>query len=185
MAWIVAPGSTMHRQTQAYSRLGHRLYVYENLDGSGFSAELAVDEGGILLRHDKVAEGVIADKAEPPAAMPEPGRRDRQIGLSPGPVRGSSPLCQAPISVPPHWITPGMAFTVGLPDCGLIDVEAQPGAGEPLNVPVDEVQRRGVGQVIQHLGIEVRSACAARRSASRTRASRSPKRGQHRDRQSL
>jgi hypothetical protein len=83
MAWIVAPGLTMHRQTQAYSRLGHQLYVYENLDGSGFSAELAVDEGGIVLRHDKVAEGVIADKAEPPAAMPEPAGAIAKLDLAP------------------------------------------------------------------------------------------------------
>jgi hypothetical protein len=77
-----------------------------------------------------------------------------------------------------------MAFTVGLPDCGLIDVEAQPGAGEPLNVPVDEVQRRGVGQVIQHLGIEVRSACAAPLSVP-DEGIAFTECGQHRDRQSF
>ena len=36
-------------QPQAYTRLGERLYLFENLDGGGFSAELPVDEDGIVL----------------------------------------------------------------------------------------------------------------------------------------
>ena len=48
MAWILAPGLTVEPQPQAYSRLAERLYLFENLDGSGFRAELPVDEEGIV-----------------------------------------------------------------------------------------------------------------------------------------
>jgi hypothetical protein len=49
MAWIFGPALTVHPQPQAYTRLAHRLYLFENLDGSGFRAELPVDEDGIVL----------------------------------------------------------------------------------------------------------------------------------------
>jgi hypothetical protein len=49
MAWIFAPDLTVHPQAQAYTRLAERLYLFENLDGSGFQAKLPVDEEGILL----------------------------------------------------------------------------------------------------------------------------------------
>ena len=49
MAWIFAPDMTFHLQPQAYTRLADRLYLFENLDGSGFRAELPVDEEGIVL----------------------------------------------------------------------------------------------------------------------------------------
>jgi uncharacterized protein len=49
MAWIFAPDLTVQPQPQAYTRLADRLYLFENLDGSGFRAELPVDEGGIVL----------------------------------------------------------------------------------------------------------------------------------------
>ena len=49
MTWIAAPDLTFQPQPQAYTRLAERLYLFENLDGSGFSAELAVDEDGIVL----------------------------------------------------------------------------------------------------------------------------------------
>jgi hypothetical protein len=49
MAWISAPGLTVHPQPQAYTRLAERLYLFENLDGSGFTAQLPVDEDGIVL----------------------------------------------------------------------------------------------------------------------------------------
>jgi len=48
-AWIFAPDLTVHPQSQAYTRLANRLYLFENLDGSGFRAELPVDEDGIVL----------------------------------------------------------------------------------------------------------------------------------------
>jgi uncharacterized protein len=49
MAWIFAPDLTVRPQRQAYTRLAERLYLFENLDGSGFRAELGVDEDGIVL----------------------------------------------------------------------------------------------------------------------------------------
>jgi uncharacterized protein len=49
MAWVFAPDLTVHAQPQAYTRLADRLYLFENLDGSDFRAELAVDEDGIVL----------------------------------------------------------------------------------------------------------------------------------------
>jgi hypothetical protein len=49
MAWIFGPELRVEPQPQAYTRLGERLYLFEKLDGSGFSAELPVDEDGIVL----------------------------------------------------------------------------------------------------------------------------------------
>jgi uncharacterized protein len=49
MAWVFVPDLTVHPQPQAYTRLADRLYLFENLDGSDFRAELAVDEDGIVL----------------------------------------------------------------------------------------------------------------------------------------
>lgn len=49
MAWIFAPELTVQPQPQAYTRLADRLYLFENLDGSGFRVELRVDEDGIVL----------------------------------------------------------------------------------------------------------------------------------------
>ncbi len=49
MAWVYALDLTIRPQPQAYTRLADRLYLFENLDGSGYSAELRVDEDGIVL----------------------------------------------------------------------------------------------------------------------------------------
>jgi uncharacterized protein len=49
MAWVHAPDLTVHSQPQAYTRLAERLYLFESLDGSGFKAELPVDEDGIVM----------------------------------------------------------------------------------------------------------------------------------------
>jgi hypothetical protein len=49
MAWVFAPDLTVHPQPQAYTRLADRLYLFENLDGSDFRAELPVDEDGVVL----------------------------------------------------------------------------------------------------------------------------------------
>jgi uncharacterized protein len=48
MAWVFAPDLTVTPQPQAYTRLAERRYLFENLDGSGFRAELPVDEDGIV-----------------------------------------------------------------------------------------------------------------------------------------
>lgn len=49
MAWISALELVPRAQPQAYTRLADRLYLFESLDGSGFRAELPVDEEGIVL----------------------------------------------------------------------------------------------------------------------------------------
>ncbi len=49
VVWIAAPDLTLRAQPQAYTRLADRLYLFESLDGSGFAAELPVDEDGIVL----------------------------------------------------------------------------------------------------------------------------------------
>jgi hypothetical protein len=49
MAWVLAPALTVQAQPQAYTRLADRLYLFENLDGSGFKAELPVDDHGVVL----------------------------------------------------------------------------------------------------------------------------------------
>jgi uncharacterized protein len=59
MAWVVAPSLTVHAQPQAYTRLADRLYRFENLDGSGFSAELPVDEDGIVLDYPRLFRRVV------------------------------------------------------------------------------------------------------------------------------
>ncbi len=61
MAWIVAPDLTIHSQPQAYTRLADRLYLFENLDGSGFSAELPVDEDGIVLDYPELFQRVTQE----------------------------------------------------------------------------------------------------------------------------
>ena len=54
MAWISAPDLTVRAQPQAYTRLADRVYLFENLDGSGFRAELPVDEDGIVLDYPEL-----------------------------------------------------------------------------------------------------------------------------------
>jgi uncharacterized protein len=54
MAWINALELRVHAQAQAYTRLASRLYLFESLDGSGFKAELAVDEDGIVLDYPEL-----------------------------------------------------------------------------------------------------------------------------------
>ena len=49
MAWIAAPALTVRPVPQAYTRLGDRRYLFENLDGSGFSAELTTDGEGLVI----------------------------------------------------------------------------------------------------------------------------------------
>ncbi len=49
MAWVFALDLTFHALPQAYTRLADRLYLFENLDGTDFQAELRVDEDGLVL----------------------------------------------------------------------------------------------------------------------------------------
>lgn len=48
MAWIFGLDLTVQPQPQRYTRLAERLYLFENLDGSGFKVNLPVDEDGIV-----------------------------------------------------------------------------------------------------------------------------------------
>jgi hypothetical protein len=49
MAWIFGPDLSFKAQPQACTRLADRLYLFESLDGSGFRAELPVDDEGIVM----------------------------------------------------------------------------------------------------------------------------------------
>ena len=44
------------------ARLGERLYLFENLDGSGFSAELPVDEDGLVLDYPDLFRRVTLNR---------------------------------------------------------------------------------------------------------------------------
>ena len=54
MAWVSAPELSVRPLRQAYTRLSDRLYLFENLDGSGFRAELPVDEDDVVLDYQGV-----------------------------------------------------------------------------------------------------------------------------------
>jgi uncharacterized protein len=62
MAWVSAPELTVHAVPQAYTRLADRLYLFENLDGSGFRAELPVDEAGIVLDYPGLFRRVRSER---------------------------------------------------------------------------------------------------------------------------
>jgi len=62
MAWIFAPDLTVHPQPQAYTRRAERLYLFESLDGSGFRAELSVDEEGLVVDYPDLFRRVTADR---------------------------------------------------------------------------------------------------------------------------
>lgn len=60
MAWVFGPDLTVQPQAQAYTRLGEQLYLFESLDGSGFKAELPVDEDGFVLDYPELFQRVKA-----------------------------------------------------------------------------------------------------------------------------
>jgi hypothetical protein len=60
MAWVFGPDLTVRPQSQAYTRLSERLYLFESLDGSGFKAELPVDEDGFVLDYPEFFQRVKA-----------------------------------------------------------------------------------------------------------------------------
>jgi hypothetical protein len=62
MAWIYAPDLTVHPQTQAYTRLAERLYLFENLDSNGFRVELSVDQDGIVVDYPELFRRVTNDR---------------------------------------------------------------------------------------------------------------------------
>jgi uncharacterized protein len=54
MAWVSAPELIVRPMRQGYTRLADRLYLFENLEGSGFRAELPVDEDDVVLDYQGV-----------------------------------------------------------------------------------------------------------------------------------
>lgn len=58
MAWVAAPDLTVQAKQQAYTRLADRLYLFESLDGSGFKAELSVDEDGLITDYPGIFKRV-------------------------------------------------------------------------------------------------------------------------------
>ena len=62
MAWIFGPDLTFQAKPQAYTRLADRLYLFESLDGSGFRAELPVDDEGIVLDYPELFRRVTEER---------------------------------------------------------------------------------------------------------------------------
>jgi len=58
MAWVAAPDLTVEAKRQAYTRLADRLNLFESLDGSGFKAELPVDERGLVTDYPSLFKRV-------------------------------------------------------------------------------------------------------------------------------
>jgi len=54
MAWVAAPALTVEAKPQAYTRVAERVYLFESLDGSGFKAELPVDENGLVIDYPEL-----------------------------------------------------------------------------------------------------------------------------------
>jgi len=54
MAWVSAPELTVRPMRQGYTRLSDRRYLYENLEGSEFRAELTVDGDDVVLDYQGV-----------------------------------------------------------------------------------------------------------------------------------
>jgi hypothetical protein len=54
MAWVSAPELTVRPMRQGYTRLAERRYLYENLEGSDFRAEVTVDEDDVVLDYQGV-----------------------------------------------------------------------------------------------------------------------------------
>lgn len=59
MAWVSAPELTIRPMRQRYTRLGDQRYRYENLEGSEFRAELAVDEDDVVLDYQGVFRRIV------------------------------------------------------------------------------------------------------------------------------
>jgi uncharacterized protein len=57
VAWIRFPSLEIVRASQSYERLADRRYRYRSL-GSGFTAEIEVDEAGLTVRYEGIWERV-------------------------------------------------------------------------------------------------------------------------------
>jgi hypothetical protein len=63
MAWVAAPALTVEARPQAYTRLDERSYLFESLDGSGFTARLPVDDDGFVVDYPGLFRRVVAGGA--------------------------------------------------------------------------------------------------------------------------
>jgi uncharacterized protein len=61
MAWVSAFHMTVAAQPQAYTRLDDHLYRFENLDGSGFQADLRFDEHGLVVEYPDLFRRIKLD----------------------------------------------------------------------------------------------------------------------------
>lgn len=59
MAWIAAPDLTVEAKAQAYTRTADKTFLFESLDGSGFQAELLVDEDGLVVDYPGLFRRVV------------------------------------------------------------------------------------------------------------------------------
>lgn len=62
-AWVAAPELTVTPKAQAYTRLAERSYLFESLDGDGFSAMLEVDERGFVVDYPGLFMRVVVGVA--------------------------------------------------------------------------------------------------------------------------
>jgi uncharacterized protein len=58
MAWVHAPDLTVQAKRQAYTRLDERVYLFEDLEGSGFQVRLAVDDDGVVVDYPGLFERI-------------------------------------------------------------------------------------------------------------------------------
>lgn len=70
-AWMEFPSLAVRRVPQRYTRLDERTYRYENLP-TGFSAEMTVDEGGLVVSYPPGWERVAGSSTESPLFAPSP-----------------------------------------------------------------------------------------------------------------
>ncbi|SRR5690554_765193 len=61
MAWVSALNLSVHPQTQRYTRLAQRVYLFESLDGSGFRSEIVVDEDYLVTDYPGLFRRVDLD----------------------------------------------------------------------------------------------------------------------------
>jgi uncharacterized protein len=72
VAWVRFPEMTVEPFRQRYTRLSERQYLYESLGGSGFKAELSVDDLGLVVTYPGLWER-SADAGDPPGLRSSTG----------------------------------------------------------------------------------------------------------------
>lgn len=66
VAWVCAPQLTVTALRQAYTRLSSHRYRLDSLDGSGFRAELDVDDDGIVIDYPGLFRRIACPSASDP-----------------------------------------------------------------------------------------------------------------------